>query len=385
MTTKPDGKKPYLLIGKDVRFLAENSVRHHHNVAVADYAGSWDTTRICPTRSISLDGDGSFDLRSLIELSRGEEYAGVIAGSGFENDIIALSKTAELGKSLGSSLEAVRKTRNPESLLRASHAWNFKYPDIFYKKKDIIEPGKWLAKPFSSLGGAGVVFADQKSESTPEGFYYQRFINGIASSAAIVSDGAEAITLGILTQIIGDEAFGANNFTHTGGVFPHPFGSEISKAVGEIADALTLEYDLKGLWGFDFVYNGVVNLVEINPRPTLGHGIVGCATWNDLLGLHIDSVTKKYSNLIVDPGATGKYYAQAKVFAKEETVFSSSAAWLERGARDIPFDGDIIAPGQPILTLSAESETYSDVLFSLREQAKELYDSFTTATTAPLF
>ena len=369
---------PFLLIGKDIGFLARNASRHDHNVEALEEAGCWDTHTLCPTQSIQRKNNEPFNLKNLTDLVIRKKYGGVVLGSGFENDIMAWAKMGDFGRPLGCSLETVRKSRSAESLLRAAKAWNFSYPDVAYRTENLPNPALWLQKPFSSLGGRGIDFADKPLLEMGNGIIYQKYVNGIASSVSIVSDGSEAVILGITTQILGEEDFGATGFTYAGGVFPHPFAKELGALVANIADSLTLEYDLKGLWGFDFVYDGKIHLIEINPRPTLGLGLIDQATWNDLLGLHIDSVTKKYSNLIVDPGKQGIYFGRAHIYAKEETIFNGAEEWREQGACDIPFDGAIIRPGERIMTITSEANSHGLVINKLRNNAKRLYDSLQT-------
>jgi predicted ATP-grasp superfamily ATP-dependent carboligase len=378
-------KKPILLIGQDIRYLAENAVRHGHNVTVIDHAGAWDTAKLCSAFSIHRDGVGNdLDLRQLIDLARKIENNGIVVGSGFENDILALAKVGEVGLVIGPSLATVRKVRNPESLVRTARAWGFEYPEIAYDRDSLDAPDQWLAKPLASLGGKGIILADKVPAGSTEGLYFQRYVKGIASSAAVVSDGSEAFVLGSTAQIVGDERFGSSGYQFTGGIYPHPFAEEIRTQLENIADALTLEFDLKGLWGFDFIYNGSVTVIEINPRPTYAHGLVGSASWNDLLGLHMDSSSKKSSNLIIDPGPPAHTHAFARIYAREDTLFSGAAGWYSKGARDLARDGDFVAAGESLLTIHVEEDSYTRAVAALRHEADEVYQSFigNTATAS---
>ena len=86
-------EKPVLLIGSNVRFLAENAVRHGHHIFTVDYYGDWDTRQLGPNRSIIHDGDGDFSIESLVNLAEGIANCGIVYGPGFENDIRAFSIT----------------------------------------------------------------------------------------------------------------------------------------------------------------------------------------------------------------------------------------------------------------------------------------------------
>lgn len=360
---------PILLIGSNVRFLVENAVRSGHEVMSFDYYGDWDTARFAPNKSIRRDGDGVMSLDSLIALAEGTPNSGVVYGPGFENSVPSIIKLRGLGEVLGCSLDAVRKSRDPESLRRSAMSWNFLYPPIRMRRDEGLEEGQWLAKPLDGMGGEGITPA-QESEGGRVKEYYQAMVKGLPSSAAVVSDGSEAVVLGIMTQIVGDKSFGASGFRYVGNVFPHPFGEEAEGQVLAIAEALTLEFDLRGLWGFDFIYNGDVVLIEVNPRPSAGLGLLHVATWNDFLGMGIDSVKGRRSNLIVDPGPKGEYFGQARVFARDDMVFNGVEVWYERGARDIPRDGELVKAGEPILTVTASAASYAGVLEKLKKEAR---------------
>ena len=187
---------PFLLIGKDIGFLARNASKHGHNVEVVEESGCWDTQKLCPTKSIRRDTDRPFDLKTLSELATRKDYGGIVVGSGFENDILAWAKMGDIGRLLGCPLETARKSRSAESLLRTAKAWNFSYPDVAYRPENLPNPSLWLKKPFSSLGGRGIEFVDEALREKVDGIIYQKYINGIASSASIVSDGSEAVILG---------------------------------------------------------------------------------------------------------------------------------------------------------------------------------------------
>lgn len=374
---------PILLIGSNVRFLAENATRHGREVFTVDFYGDWDTKRLSLNRSIKREGSGILDLRALMNLAAGVENSGVVYGPGFENDLMALSRLSDLGRVIGCSLETVKKSRDPHSLARAAAAWNFSYPKVTTELTDAMRKERWLIKPFASLGGVGIRFIDDTYHHGAERVYYQKFHSGMPSSAIVVSNGSEAALVAVMTQIYGDASFGADGFRFVGNVFPHPFTREITNSATTIAEALTLEFDLKGLWGFDFIYAGDVTLIEINPRPTSSLGLLDMATWNDLLGLHIESVAGKKSNLILDPGPTGRYFAQGRVYAKTDAVFTGSQAWSERGARDIPHEGDFINAGEPLITVTASDSTYGGALAKLRKEACDAHDSISPATATP--
>jgi len=376
-------EKPVLLIGSNIRFLAENAVCHGHHIFTVDYYGDWDTKKLGPNRSIVHDSDENFSIDSLVNLARGIDNCGIVFGPGFENDIKAMLSLKKTGALIGCGADSIRKARNPESLSLAASTWGFKYAKISLSEPDNIASQKWLSKPVNGMGGAGITEAGLSNFVETGPVYFQRFIKGMPSSAAVVSDGSSATVLGVMTQIVGDESLGADGFRFAGNVYPHPFAGDIIDQVTIMAESLTLEFDLAGLWGFDFIYDGSVTLIEVNPRPTAGMGLLGAVTLNDLLGMHLDTVTRASSNIILDYGASSDYTAQARVFARRDGIFSGSEQWYKSGARDIPQDGEFISKGAPILTLTESALTYQGVMEKLRGRAVTLNNSLALGMTAP--
>ncbi|VAX25101.1 hypothetical protein MNBD_NITROSPINAE02-867, partial [hydrothermal vent metagenome] len=84
------------------------------------------------------------------------------------------------------------------------------------------------------------------------------------------------------------------------------------------------------------------------------------------------------------PGPTGQYVAQARVFAKEDAIFQKPEKWYERGARDIPHDGEFIHEGDPALTVTVKDTSYNKALEKLRGQAANLYSDLLSATASSL-
>lgn len=376
-------EKPVLLIGSNIRFLAENAVCHGHHIFTVDHYGDWDTRKLGPNRSIVHDSDENFSIDSLVNLARGIDNCGIVFGPGFENDIKAVLSLKKTGALIGCGADSIRKARNPESLSLAASTWGFKYAKISLSEPDNIASQKWLSKPVNGMGGAGITEAGLSNFVETGPVYFQRFIKGMPSSAAVVSDGSSATVLGVMTQIVGDESLGADGFRFAGNVYPHPFAGDIIDQVTIMAESLTLEFDLAGLWGFDFIYDGSVTLIEVNPRPTAGMGLLGAVTLNDLLGMHIDTVTRASSNIILDYGAPSDYTAQARVFARRDGIFHGCERWYKSGARDIPQDGEFISKGAPILTLTESAVTYQGVMEKLRGRAVTLNNSLALGMTAP--
>ncbi|HEB71201.1 MAG TPA: hypothetical protein ENI77_01095, partial [Nitrospirae bacterium] len=172
-------EKPVLLIGSNIRFLAENAVCHGHHIFTVDHYGDWDTRKLGPNRSIVHDSDENFSIDSLVNLARGIDNCGIVFGPGFENDIKAVLSLKKTGALIGCGADSIRKARNPESLSLAASTWGFKYAKISLSEPDNIASQKWLSKPVNGMGGAGITEAGLSNFVETGPVYFQRFIKGM--------------------------------------------------------------------------------------------------------------------------------------------------------------------------------------------------------------
>ncbi len=296
-----------------------------------------------------------------------KECKNIIYAGGFENNIPALKMLENDVRLYGCSPAVVRKLRNNKSLTRAGRAWGF----------EVVDPGEDADTEniLKTTYGEYLYSADKHAS--------RGYRKGMPSLAMVLSDGSEAFVLGTAALINGSGAARSAGYRFEGAISPHPFANEIEKQLANIADSLTLEFDIKGLWAFNFIFDGAVILTEVIPRPSYWMSLIDDSTMNDLLGLHIESITKRYSTIIVDPGPTGIYFARAMIFSEETVTFSGSARWLETDCFDISMDGELIPAGEPLLTIGHRGADYNGLIGQIHKTAGEV-TSLQTSRAATL-
>ena len=336
-----------LLTGLTTRAIAESAIRAGVDVVTVDYFGDLDQERLCETHPLRDRGLG-YSAVALLEVARELPYDAVAYCGGLENhpDVVAnLARGREL---LGNDPETLRRVRDPGELFRFLARRGFDVPDTRRPTDPPPEDGRWLLKPARGGGGQGV--RRWRGEAPRPTEILQERVAGVSASASFVADGRRSRVLGWSEQ-----RHRGRSFRYAGNLMPLAGGPAARREVEAIADALTREYGLRGLNGFDFVLRGDRPVVlEVNPRYCASMELVECASGASLFGLHLRACDGELPPpLELAAGAWGKaiVYATATVTAPDTT------AWLERGVRDVPHPGETIRAGHPICTVLASAPT----------------------------
>jgi predicted ATP-grasp superfamily ATP-dependent carboligase len=292
-------------------------------------------------------------LKALVDAAVAEPSGGVVYGAGFENHPALVARLAARHTLLGNPPETLRAVRDPARLaavLRDFPVTSFAAP--------ADRSRRWLRKPLR--GGGGTRVRDWRGGPLPRGSYVQERIDGRPCSAAAVSDGTDAVVLGLTEQLVGRRAFGVRGYRWCGNVaLAHEALLGQARA---ICSQLAGEFGLRGLFGVDFIWDGErAWTLEVNPRPTASLELFnGVEAFDAHLRGELPRVEAR-------PLYTGK----AVLFATENVTIGDSERWLELGVRDVPHPGERIAAGRPICTLLT---TASDPLAALEQQAAQLLE-----------
>ena len=139
---------------------------------------------------------------------------------------------------------------------------------------------------------------------------------------------------------------------------------------GAIAEALTAEFRLRGLNGFDFILrDGRPVLIEVNPRYCASMELFDRAGSLSTFGLHLSACEGRLPPAV---SLGGGFWGKAIVYAPARVTLGETAAWMERGVRDVPHPGEVIPRGQPICTVLAWGPTHAACTVRLRDQAESI-------------
>ena len=156
----------------------------------------------------------------------------------------------------------------------------FAVPDTRLATDPLPAGGAWLVKPARGGGGQGVRPWRGRRPGPTE--LLQERVEGVSASAAFLADGRRSVVLGWTEQL-----HAPRSFRYAGNIMPLDAGAAAREEVAAIADALTGEYGLRGLNGFDFILHRDRPVVlEVNPRYCASMELVERASGDSVFALH---------------------------------------------------------------------------------------------------
>jgi predicted ATP-grasp superfamily ATP-dependent carboligase len=359
-----------LLIGVSARGLAESAVNSGYSVIALDAFGDLDLNEICESYSLARDYGIPYSAAGLYKASRRLQFDAIAYTSNLENYPQVVGRFARHHDLLGNPQDVLKRVRHWPSLYGVLDEAGFNVPEtIFHANGRRTAPGRtWLNKPLRSGGGHAVSFAPSWASPKP-GYLLQEYISGIPCSASFVSNGQQAVILGLSEQLVGRTEFGSHGFRYCGNLAPlaasadRHQGPSILDQVARIAQLLTQEFGLVGVNGFDFILkDGRVFLTEVNPRYSASMELIEKAYSLSIFDLHVQAVTQgtlpESNRIPLARTNHPRFYGKAILYAQSEIQTPDSRRWLQmKNVRDIPHAGEKIPSGKPVCTLLAEGQT----------------------------
>ena len=351
-----------LITGLTTRAIAESAVRAGAAIVTVDYFGDLDQTRLCETHPLRERGRG-YSAAALLEVATELPYDAVAYCGGLENHPDVVAALAQGRVLLGNQPAALRRVRDPGKLFPYLARRGFEVPDTRLATDPLPTTGRWLLKPVRGGGGQGVrAWTGQRPSATQ---ILQARVEGVSASAAFVADGHRSVVLGWTEQL-----HRARSFRYAGNILPLAGGAAARREVDAIAEAVTREYGLRGLNGFDFVLRRERPvLLEVNPRYCASMELLERAAGTSLFGLHLAACEGQLpARLDLAPEVWGK----AIVYAPETVAAPDTTGWVEQGVRDVPHPGEVIRAGHPICTVLASGPTRARCEADLRAEAARI-------------
>jgi uncharacterized protein len=372
-----------LIMGVSVRAMAESAVASGYQVVGLDAFGDLDLQTMCECHSLRRDYLYRFSAEGLFKASRGLSFDSVVYTANLENHPSVVGRLAQNAVVLGNSKEVLKQIRDWPSLFAALNRSGFRTPETLLRA-DIRPPDptrKWLVKPVRGGGGHRIAFwRDGKKVS--QDCMLQEYIPGISCSASFVSNGHEAVIIGLTEQLIGAAQFGGRDFNYCGNLIPLEIGkgltayTHILEQVQRIATLLTREFGLVGVNGMDFILaDGQVCLLEVNPRFSSSMELIERAYRLPVFDLHVRAITAGVLpdfDLVSKSRSPGNYFAKAILYAEKDGRAPKTQVWIERGIRDVPHTGEKLSRGKPICTLLADGTTRDECYARLAADVERL-------------
>lgn len=360
-----------IILGASTRAAAMSARRAGWTPWCADLFADADLERIATVRKVPIDAYP----HGLFEALADAPQAPVIYTGALENrpDLIA-----RIDRPLwGNPPNVLRAVRSPEQWTMCLLEAGLPCPRISNK----AEPtGQWLLKPRKSGGGFGIHFHDRQAFVARSHFLQER-IDGLPCSAAFLGANGQAFLLGVTQQLIGTPWLNASGFHYAGSIGPLPLDPKTQTAWRQLGVALVTTFGLRGLFGVDAVLrDGVPWPVEINPRYTASIEILERSFDDAFLTYHRAAFEGAHPPAF-NPPATSAIHCKGILYARRTLTIPDRGPWLDSleiaalepiEFADIPYAGEVIEQGRPVLTLFASAPTVGDCMVKLQEKAQAL-------------
>lgn len=396
-------KNSVLVVGFNTRPLVYSLNSANYKVFAVDFFGDEDLFPYVKDSLILTDEFGSnyevlkgiyheYLLKlSLRLLKKYPKIEYLIIGSGLDD---ALEQRIQFFKelkdkkyiihSLNNDIYTLKKARDIQYLYNLLDKKNYKYPKTTEFTQKTIQnlEGQFpiVLKKKQSSGGINVhkiesyqhflfLKSTLKIDFTTEQWIMQEFIDGLAVSCTVISNGSNAKVISINRQILGEKFLNApKEYIYSGNIVPANLFKEDDEIIAEISILLTKTLKLKGINGFDFVLkNHYPFLMEINPRIPGSLRVTEEALGLNLMDLHIQSFSKEKWDIIktILDKSKSHIYATKLVYFAPQTINKPQIEEINKieYVHDKPTPDYEIFKGEPVCTILYTGNSFAESYF----------------------
>ncbi|MBI3467954.1 MAG: ATP-grasp domain-containing protein [Planctomycetes bacterium] len=405
-----------LIVGASVRAAAYSAWRAGLQPWSADLFGDRDL-RVASARAGTPCRRVQRYPHDFLDISRQGPAGPWMYTGALENHPHVVAEISRLRPLWGNSPEVLAKVRDPFLVAQALAEEGLPHPEVRPSADDLPRDGTWLIKPLHSAGGAGIrvllpttrlsipaveccVGDRGRHGRLPRPYYLQQFVDGLPCSALYLAAGGQALLLGVTRQLVGEAAFHARTFTYCGSIGPLNLQRQIVERFGKLGRVLARRFGLIGLFGVDCVLrDGHPFPVEINPRWTASVEVLEYALGFCAMQLHADACRGRLADplthqfllpatrRLADPPPRVPCVGKAILYADNDRIAPEPHAWFKAfsgepfSARqppdptpmppvaDIPFAGQRLLRGRPVMTLLVRGESVEGCITMLQDRS----------------
>lgn len=358
-----------LVIANHVRSIVCSARKAGHTVYAIDRFGDMDMRR-CADKAELIESSQENKLHELAD-SFGEVDA-VILGPGFEN--------LKFKNTFINPQEVMEEVGDKSKLPKKLESMGIPHPETESINRAEGLGFPLMVKPKSGSGGMRNMIVRNEEElnlfkerEDAGEFIAQEFVEGIPCSASVISTADDAVVVALNEQLIGVPWLTRIPFAYCGNITP--FHAKFSNEMMRYAKQLALEFGLLGSNGVDFILTEKgVQVIEVNPRFQGSIDTVELSTGMNIFDAHIKSFEGELPR-IREPlcfAAKAIVYANKKVVI-DKKISDALTGYMSMGqAADIPQQGCVIQPDEPITTMLATAKTRSLVLRKVGESSRYL-------------
>ncbi len=307
----------------------------------------------------------------------------VILTSGFDDRPDIWKKFENSRFLIGNSAKTISEVRNLRKLTDFCKNKSINVPDFIESEKKDITQLKFpiILKPRSTGGGANINLFNNLEEvnsylnNQKPNFNYilQEFIDGKDISATISCNGKNGTVLAITEQILGKKFLGAESrFLYCGNFIPFNVNPMILKEIQRIANEITLEFNLKGVNGIDFILkNDKIYVIEVNPRFPGTMELIELISDQNLFYEHVKG--SFFGQISEKSFIKNKSGVKFIIFAHKDLKIGNLKS-IE-GIYDITKFNKHVKKGDPICSILITGHNKEEICKNAREKVSEVYNA----------
>lgn len=301
----------------------------------------------------------------------------------------------------GTSAEEIRKVRSPRRLWETLHRAGLPALKIWTGSTPPVADGRWMLKPRRSAGGLGIFVWDEHSACSHDAsvtlrkpHLFQQRAEGEAASAVFLSEWDQITFVGAARLLCANVP--GHRFGYGGAIGPIELSHEVTRQLLRAGQTLAAAFELKGLWGLDFLHDDSnVWVTEVNPRYTatvelyehafatalIAHHQRACEDWKSEVGKNRHVASVPFTEKPATPVCVGKVvvYSPCEFVVppwKDWTI--AHDGWLSelKILADWPAEGHLVQKGFPVCSLFAAGRSERECRLALIDRTESLAQHF---------
>jgi len=354
-----------LVIGYNTRHIVCSAHRSGYKVHSLDHFGDTDLLR-CAEKALTFNSLEE-DLKEYIE--KFEDIAGIVLGPGLENldpglfeDIRVFNNSHEVISRVSDKMWLANKLGS----LGIPHPLTLPLGTSEYLKFPLV------LKPIRGSGGMqNRLIRDEGEllklrELDKKDFILQEYVSGIPASTSVISTRDKARAIAVNEQLIGLPWLTQLPFAYCGNITP--LETVWVREMRRMAEFLAEKLNLVGSNGVDFILteDGPV-VLEVNPRFQGSIDTVELSSGMRIFDAHI----RAFQGELPEAKEPRCYAGKAILFSPNPLTISKGAyeaflGYLEKeGVADVPSQGRLIQPDEPIITILGKGDSREETLESI--------------------
>ena len=388
---KIDSAYSLLILGASARSAAYSAIRAGLQPVCADLFHDEDLTAVSQVFCVERYPS------SLPEVARKVPHCPWMYVGALENHPQIIAEISAHRPLWGNPDDVVRAVRDPVGVHSVVSQAGLDVLEVRSSAESPFPDGRWLLKPINGAAGRGICVwnrAAQSSLTLKEPYYFQQFMSGTPLSALFLAMRDKTELIGISRQLIGESWLGASPFGYCGSIGPIEPTEKLKRHVQQIGNVLATEFQLRGLFGVDLVFDGEqVWPVEINPRYTASVELFELASEVSLLRWHATACAGFETESVCSKSAAGgrfgrqdlqralRIIGKAIVFADQDYIAANLLEICQRHPQellrllaDIPPAGSEIMSRHPICTVFATGQSEEECYKNLKQNVQYVQD-----------